>query len=390
MSSGGLLSNHAVNRLSVVELNEVLNGLRKQEESNRLLRLQSEIEKEEDLKLIQKDFQSRIIFNDQITPSKTENVVVVANGFRDTANDQPLSTSIGINNNFNILYYRGYGFDTRYEDAIEPFDFDKDVAKFEEYITKYALEIGNKIIFYGMSFGARFVFTSLPKFKDNITNIVLNSPQFKLTPVDQAGVISVLNNDDARELAFSDKWYTLLDNFPELSPLIKFALPKFPYYERKKIQEQFDEYPISRARNHDYEEELVSLSSMLFKTQFVYLYNTYVLNLYDNSLSELNNADINFIEIGDIRDKIVDEKYTREELDKLTNISRLELETQFNTQGKVVVEGNEYNLDQISGKNSYSVYGNNPNGPEYHVVSYQYGIAPVEMCKEFIKNNLRL
>jgi hypothetical protein len=392
MSSCGLLSNHAVNRLSVVELNEVLNGLRKQEESNRLLRLQSEIEKEEDFKFIEKSFRSRIVFEDQITPSKTEQVVVVVQGFTDSCNIQPVSTNIARYTKSNILYFRPYGFDTRYEDAIEPFDFDKDVAKFEEYMNKYVLEIGNKVIFYGMSFGARYVFTSLPKFKDKITNIVLNSPEFKLAPSDQAGVMFILNNNDARELIFSDEWYTLLDKFPAFYSIVKGVFPNFPYYLRKDIQTQFDQYPISRANYQDYEEELATLASILFKNQFVFIYNAFFLNLYNNSLSELDNAGINFIEIGDIKDTVTDEQFAREELRKLNNVSILELESLFDIQGKVTIDGKEYNLDQLEGKNSYSVFGNNPEGPPYHASGsgYHYGVKPIDTVNKFIENNLKL
>ena len=84
MSSSSLLDNKIINRLSVLELNDVINDLKKQNESNNLLRLQSELKKEEDAKTINYNFQSKIIFDDQITPKKTESVIVVAQGDSDS------------------------------------------------------------------------------------------------------------------------------------------------------------------------------------------------------------------------------------------------------------------------------------------------------------------
>lgn len=364
------------------------------EESNNLLRLQSELQKEENAKTINFNFQSKIIFNDQITPKKTESVIVVSQGDTNSCDLSPITYNLANSINCNMLFYRAYGYDSKYSNGIEQYSYHKDIEKFEEYITKYALQIGNKIIFYGMSFGCRFVLTSLPKFKSSISNIILNSPFFKLPEPNQTAIIFTVSDEDFRNLALSDKWYTILEfveqKFPSLLPIFRTQFPEWPYRFKISLQQQLDSFPISRISTYDFEEELGIPASYIFHYIYVYLYESFVLKRYENSFIELNGAGIRVILIGDIRDTIVDEKYNREECSKFDDFHVLKLEENFDTQGEVTIDNKQYNLDQLNGYKSYSIYGNTST-PNYHSTGagYKFSVATVPLVSNFIYRYLK-
>jgi hypothetical protein len=373
-------------------------------ESNKLLRLKSELSKKENAKSIQVDFQSRIIFDDEITPHKTENVIVVVQGYTDACTLSPITQELASSTKSNMLQYRPWGYDTRYTGGIEELDFNKDIEQFEEYIQKYALQIGNKIIYYGTSFGARFVLTSLPKFKSSITNIILNSGFLKLPELGQNFILFLMSDEEIRNLALGDTWYTVKDKikekYPDLSGIFDVIAPSFPYgvfplVPIKTLQELENDFPISKISIYDQEEAIGAPFSLQLRYVWVYLYKVYILKKYENSISELKEANIRFLNIGDNRDTVIDEKYNREILNTLKekggDIYMLNLEDYFDIQGKVTIDDKEYNLDQLDGKNSYSIYGNNA-GPGYHATGagYNYSVKAIPKVNEFILQNIKL
>jgi len=69
----------------------------------------------------------------------------------------------------------------------------------------------------------------------------------------------------------------------------------------------------------------------------------------------------------------------------------LNLEEHFEIQGKVTIEGKEYNLDQLDGKNSYPIFGNNE-GADFHATGagYQKSVKAIPKVNEFISRNIKL